>query len=273
MTKDLTAQEYFENLYSLVKGFLNDYRQNVVNQIMNSEDYVEEPKRFFYTLLQKTASTIDAASIYIYNFDHKRDCHSALFIILRATISDLLVTEYIFNCSETDDEALVKLERLYFDHIDNVVRLCDSTFRHIYQWNVSETETQKNNLKANSRFYDSDGKPKYERLPTSLNKLIVEMYSKEKDKQVLNYHRRAYDLYNIFSKLEHLGELSFAMVHRGYDDKKQATLWFDLYDAILFIFLSLCAYPSIWEENLKYDKEHYLAIVNKIKELHPDRII
>ncbi|WP_452227603.1 hypothetical protein [Lacinutrix sp. MEBiC02404] len=265
----LDSESYFKELSSLILTFTTEYGDQVINKILDKDAYIKEPQRFFYTLIHKTSCSLEASNIFIRNFDSKRNYHPSLFIILRAILSDILVAEYITHCSESNAHSNELIDGIYFDHVDNIIRTCNTTFRHIYQWNENETELKKNELKANSKFYSSDGKAKCKKISTSLNSLIVKIWQSNKDKKHLIHHRRIFDLYGIFSKFEHLGELSFHLTHRGYDDTQKDTLYFDLYDSIVFIVEALVTYSKAWEGTLKFDLIKCNKLKQEIEKMHP----
>lgn len=272
MKKKLTAEQYFTELSSLILEFTTEYRIQVVNQVLTKNEYIKEPERFFYTLIHKTACSFEAANVFIRNFDSRREYHPSLFIILRAILSDILVAEYITYCSESDEHANELINGIYFDHIENVIKTCKTTYRNIYQWNEAETNSKINELKSNSRFFTSEGIPTVKGLSTSLNKLIVKIWQSTKDKRVLYYHRRIYGLYGIFSKFEHLGELSFHLTHKGYDDTKKESLYFDLYDSTVFIVVALLSYAKVWKDIVVYDLEYFKKLQKKIENMRPEII-
>ena len=270
--KSLDAESYFNELSSLILTFTTKYRKKVVNEVLETDDYIDEPERFFYTLIHKTACSLEAANIFIRNFESRRDFHPSLFILLRTILSDILVAEYLTHCSKSDEHTSELINGIYIDHIENIIRACNSTYRHIYQWNEKETNSKIDELKINSKFYSSNGDTTIKTVSTSLNSLIVKIWQSDKDKKNLKYHRRIYDLYGIFSKFEHLGELSFHLTHRGYDDTKRETLYFDLYDSIIFITEALITYSKVWENKINFDLNECISLRTKIEQMHPSII-
>ena len=271
MKDKFTPETYFEELSSLILEFTHNYRTTFVNRIMNSDEYINEPERFFYVIIHKTACSLEASNIFIRNFDSRRDYHIPLFIILRTILSDILTAEHITHCAITEKDCNELIEEIYFDHVDNIIKTCNTSYRHIYQWNENETKKQIGEIKNNSRFYDSNGIAKRKSKSKSLTKIIVDIFSSVKDKKSVSHHARAFDLYGIYSKIEHLGELSFHLIHRGYDDNKQRALWFDLYDSIVFIIGALMSYKDIWKE-IQYDKKYFENLREKIELMHPSKI-
>lgn len=271
MIEKYTSDDYFERLSSLVLEFTQKYRNLFVNEIMKNDQYLKEPQRFFYVIIHKTTCSLEASNLFIRNFDSRRDYHIPLFIILRTILSDILTAEHVNYFSTEKKNCKELIEEVYFDHIDNVIKTCNKSFRHIYQWNENQTAEYISKIKVNSRFYDSNGNPTRNSRPKSLSNLIVEIFSSVENKKSLVHHRRAYELYTIFSKIEHLGEFSFNLLHRGYDEKEQKKLLLDLHDSLTFIIGALVNYKDMWIE-IQYNNVEFVGLCEKIEALHPSKI-
>ena len=109
-------EEYFKELSSLIMEFTTNYSHQVIQKILEKEEYITEPKRFYYTLIHKTNCTLDSANIFIRNFDSKRNYHSSLFILFRSILNDIILAEFIIINTENDNEKKELIERIYFDH-------------------------------------------------------------------------------------------------------------------------------------------------------------
>jgi hypothetical protein len=267
----MTTEEYFERLSSLVLEFTFNYKTKFINQIISKQRYTKEPEKFFYVVIHKTVCSLEGANIFVRNFDSRKDYHVPLFLILRTILSDILTAEHITHCSETDEHSEELIEEIYFDHMYNVIKSCQKSFRQIYQWSEKETEENINLLKSQSRFYDENGVTTRKSISKSLAKLIVDIYASKKDKESLIFHRRAFDLYGMFSKYEHLGELSFYLFHRSYEDNNQKALQLDLHDSITFIIAALMSYKNVWED-IEHDKEYFKRLQKNIEEMNPKMI-
>lgn len=267
----MTPEEYFENLSSLILDFSFSYKTKFVDQIIKSESYTKEPEKFFYLVIHKTVCSLEGANIFIRNFDSRRDLHVPLFLIIRTILSDLLTAEHITHCSESDEHCEELIEEIYFDHINNVLNSCQKSFRQIYQWNDEETKKYIALLKSQSRFFDSEGNTSKKPKSKSLAKLIVDIYASKKDKESLILHRRIFDLYGMFSKFEHLGELSSHLFHRSFDNDNQKSLWLDLHDSLIFIIAALMSYKNMWE-GIEYDEKYFEELQLKIELMNPKKI-
>ena len=174
---------------------------------MNLEDYVDEPKRFFYTLIHKTVSTLESSNIFIRNFEIKSNYNSSLFILLRSAIADIILAEYVIKRGETDEKRAELIQRIYYDHVDNIINSLQKSARKAYGWNEQEMQDEIQAIKESKKqYFDSDGKPKFKPIPTSPFTLTFKMFSEISNPLSKEYDllRRSFDLYSQFSKFEQL---------------------------------------------------------------------
>jgi hypothetical protein len=266
------AEAYFKELSSLIMEFTTNYSQQVIQKILEKEEYITEPKRFYYTLIHKTNCTLDSVNIFIRNFDSKRNYHSSLFILLRSILNDIILAEFIIINTENDVEKKELIERIYFDHIDNVIKTCEKTLRHLHRWNSEQTEKQIKDIKKNSRFFDLKGEPKLKPIASSPNPIIRKIFAKNLKEGNSKLLKIAFDQFSLFSKFEHFGELSFKLTHRGYDDNEQQNLRSELHYSIRIIISALNNYAKLWDEEININPEYFSKLLTEITELLPEKI-
>lgn len=188
MNKKITAGQYFEQLSSLVLEFIAVYKEDVFLKIVKSSEYKDEPQRFYYTIIHKTLSTLDAANFLLCNFDLKRNWHTPLFILLRPIISDLVIGEYVlWKYEKNRDELEMKklIQGIYADHIDSILN-CLKSAKSIYDWTPEQLEEEKNKLKqSHPDLYDSEGNLKVPKVKTSVRSILKEMASQTNSKSGL----------------------------------------------------------------------------------------
>lgn len=268
----MKAEIYFEKLSSLVLEFIVEYHKRYLISIIDKNDFEKEPKKFFYTIMHKTICSLEAGNIFIRNFDSKRSFHTPLFVILRSIISDIIIAEYLIRIPKTDDEGNLLIKQIYFDHYDNLIKNCEKTLCNLYRWSEKEKQEIINDLKKNEEFFLPDGTPKVEPFKTSPSHIIRKIVSSRSDEKSLIIIKKAYNLYDTFSKFEHLGSFSFKLTHRGYDDKEQEQLRFDLYDSIIVTIAALINYTKIWDDFSNEDYDFFKDLELKINKMHPGQI-
>lgn len=257
---------YFDKISSLVLEFTDLYHKSIIVKIVNSDDYITEPKRFFYTILLKSNSTIQATNILIRNFHTHSHYHPSIFILLRSILADIIVAEYIISLGRDNQKIKDNIHSINLDHIDRVNMIIDKYYSKHGILTPGEIEEAKQDLIANKKQYvDSNGKLKGKPLKTSPLKLVDRIFSqcsKDYDKRLLT---RAYDYYETFSKYEHLGEFSFYLVHKGFDMDKLDIAFNEVYQSIEIIFSGLLNYCNLWD----FDKKDSIKQLNEIiREIH-----
>ena len=271
----MQEEEYYEKFSSTILCFTTSYFESVVLKIVELEDYVDEPKRFFYTLIHKTVSTLEASNVFIRNFENKSNYNSSLFILLRSAFADIILAEYVIRKGKTDDERAKIIERIYFDHVNHIINSLKKSARKAYGWTEKEAEDKIQDIKeAKKQYFDPQGKPKISPIQTSPFALIFKMFSEisnplSKEHDLL---RRSFDLYSQFSKFEHFGDLTFQLVHRGFGiDQKVATLY-DLYDSVGMICFALINYMILWDDIPTSTKNKIQELAMEVNQFDPSMI-
>ena len=267
------TEEYFKELSSFILEFTTNYSSQIIHNILDADQYVTEPKRFFYTLIHKTNCSLSAANIFVRNFDSKRNLHAPLFILIRSILSDIILAEYVIVMTKHDDIKQKEIiERIYFDHIENVLKTCEKTLPQLHKWSPEEKQLHIGSIKKGSRFFDSDGKAKIKALPTNPSQLIRKIFTNKLNIKSSELLKIAYDQYELFSKFEHFGELSFDLTHKGYDDNKIGRLRHQLHVSIQIIIAALKNYSNLWDEDFDINKNYFNTLHTEIIELVPDKI-
>lgn len=271
----MNEEEYFKKFSSAILSFTTNYFSNIVLKIVELEDYVNEPKRFFYTLTHKTVSTLEASNIFIRNFETKSNYNSSLFILLRSAIADIILAEYVIKRGKTDKERTELIPRIYFDHVDNMIDSLNRAARKAYGWNDQEVDDKIRMIKESKKqYFDSDGKPKLNPIRTSPFTLTFKMFSEISNPLSQEYDllRRSFDLYSQFSKFEHFGDLTFHLVHRAFEEKQKETILYDLYDAVRMICFALTNYMNLWDDLPISTKKTVQELTSEINQFHPSKI-
>lgn len=244
-------------------------------KIVELEDYVDEPKRFFYTLIHKTVSTLEASNLFVRNFEIKSNYNSSLFILLRSAIADIILAEYVIKRGKTDEERAELIPRIYFDHVDNIINSLKKSACKAYGWNEQEMQDKIQVIKESKKqYFDSDGNPKFKPIPTSPFTLTFKIFSEIPNPLSKEYDllRRSFDLYSQFSKFEHFGDLTFHLVHRAFEEKQKETILYDLYDGVRMICFALANYMNLWDDIPVSTKERIQELTTEVNQFHPSTI-
>ena len=241
------TEKFFSDVTSIIVRFTTCYHREVISQIVHTRDYIAEPKRFFYTVILKTNNTLNALNIYLRDFDKKPEYHISLFILLRAILSDVIVSEYIIVSGANDAQRSEIIERIYMDHVDKTNQSIDRIYALINRWDLTRVATEKSEfLKSASQYFDSNGELLVKPLRTSPETLLKLLLTQKPNSANFDLLRKAFECYDRFSKYEHLGLFSFLLVHRGYDDRNIIKCLIEIFDAINIIFAAQLNYCNAW---------------------------
>lgn len=254
-------QTYFSKISSLVLKFTDLYYKKIIVKILDSEEYITEPKRFFYTIILKSNGTIQSSNILIRNFHTHNHYHPSIYILLRSVLADIIVAEYIISLGQDDQKINDTIHSINLDHIERLILMLDKFYLKHNILTPEKVEEAKQDLIVNKKqFIDKNCLLKGKPLKTSPSKLIDWIFSqcsKDYDKRLLI---RAFDYYETFSKYEHLGEFSFHLLHKGLDNSKLNNAFIEVYQSLEIIFSALLNYCNIWD----FDKTEVIEQLKNI---------
>jgi len=248
-------EKYFEELSSRILTFIDSYRKEVFSKIYSHGRFIKEDEKYFYTVILKTINSFEGGNIFIRNFDSSREFQIPLYIIIRAILNDIIISEYIIIRSSNDEEQIELINQLNFDHIKHLLSSIkiESKAR---KWSEEEKQKEIRNIKWEfSKYFKIDGSHNFKPLRTSVDSLVEWIFKNSDDERSHKLIGKAYFLYKDFSKLEHFGELSFPLVHIVYNDSKQHILANELFSSIRIIIAALNNYCHVWEDlEINFDR-------------------
>lgn len=246
--------EYFDKLSSLLLSFTCYYNEKVIQKILNEERYADEPERFYFTIVSKTNGSLDVANLLIRNFYYKPHFHPSLFIIIRSILSDIVVGEYVNMTAKDDADIKEKIDSIYSDHIVRIYKSINKSYAQLDEWTQDRIEEeQKKALAAHPKYLDLLGKPKFKLI--SFQEMIHEIFLQKTSDQDFSVYREIYSNYDMFSKYEHFGELSFHLLHKPFTERSIREKFADVYQCIKITITVLRIYCSIWGDLLSEEME------------------
>lgn len=229
-----------------------------VNEIVEGQGTTDgEPFKFFYTILLKSNSALDTCALLLNNYFSRPHHVDSLAIILRSIISDCVVYRFLLEQNRgeiTNEKLLSNINSIYFDHVDYTVKGLTGYFKEIYDWTELEVQQEVTAVKhSRPNYYDSDGKVKIEKFLTSVRAILREMAKRREVGDKIDL-QKLYHHYDILSKYEHIGELSFELVHRQYSEATRLRYLDEIVDAINHSIIPTVisivgAWPELWEKN------------------------
>jgi len=273
----MQIDEYFSDLASIILRFNKYYWENVLQKILETKDYSDEPKRFFYTVMHKTHNVLESANLYIHNFNIKKNYQTSLNILLRSILADIIVAEYVLISPKDDDERKILINRIYMDHVDKTYNSISRVYAKIEGLSDKEIEKAKEEFRSNRpQYFDDKGNIINKPLKTSVESIIKRIFSEKPQNKHYKLLKMAFDNYDLFSKLEHLGDLSYALTHKVYYSEYVGKGFIKASDSINIAMCALINYCNCWDpifedeiKNLKIIqiefKKHSILIDEKLK--------
>ena len=233
----------------------------LINKVLLRNPPEEEPYKFVYTLSFKTNNSLYTANLLIKNFLQNPYNTDSIFLILRTIMSDAITYYYLlYKCNNNDDKFIENIEWLNSQHINYTLKNL-SVFKAGYYEDEGRIEEMKEEMKVNyKKYFTEEGSLLFDRMK-GVSGMVYEMANSNK---VLNsFAIRAYGIYDIFSKYEHLGEFTYELIHRQFDEEKRERILGEIYEAIReIIYFQKSLMNDVLEEPKEIDAFEILS--NKI---------
>lgn len=246
------------NQYSSdILKYINFFKEDVTKKILNSEKYKTEKESYFFVVVQKILFYLEGSNIFICNFYTHPEFHIPLFINLRAIINDVITTECLIYKSKlnTDLDETYWIKTIYSEHLKFKLGKPNLALEKIINGHSKEY-VNKSLINIAPQLFNEEGGLLYNEGFKS-NKIMEEIFSStKKNDSRYDILRASYNLYDKFSKFEHLGIFTNSLLFRGYDmNTTKSSLIKDLIYSINITVSALNNYIKIWEGlNFDYDK-------------------
>ena len=265
------SDEYFSNISSIILKFCNFYHKRILSNIVEGEEYIDEPKRFIYTVCRKTCDVTEALNIFVRNYNTHFHYQISTIILLRSILSDIIISESIIILGRNESELKDLVNKIYLDHIDKTYTSIDNLYKIVNDWDSETVDKMKidfRNVKSN--YFDNNGKMIGTPLRTSPEKLLKRVFAEKPKKSDYELLKLAFHYYDIFSKYEHLGDLSFYLIHRVYDTKEDKKRWFEIYQSLELIMTVLINYTNCWDGKFQTERKELNLILKEYIKMKPE---
>jgi hypothetical protein len=239
-----------ERAGDLLFTFAHHITDIIENDIYKNEAYVVEPQRFFYTLLHKLRNVLDAASLHVKNLDGKPHYHDSVYLQLRTCLFDAVNLYFVMDADGDKTLEGERIQRIMDDHIRAI-------------WNSAQDEEEKDLIIERFPAYiTSDGK-----FRKDLKKInIIMMHNEVKSDTIRSKIRTMIDLYNIFSKVEHNGQLTFNIIHAHFEPAGAISAKSKIYHALHLIMETIALLVRYGWKISAQDKR-FLELIRLCKEI------
>ena len=222
---------------------------SLVNAVIARQENISEPHKFINAISIKTNNSLDAVNFLLKQSSNNPHFSDSIFLILRTILSDAITYYYLLYKSASDNSFLSNIKWLESQHVyytENNLPI----FQVGYKEDRGVIDTMKEDWRNHHKeYYDSAGEPIYPRM-TGIRGMIKEIANSNK---ILNHYAiRAYGLYDIFSKYEHLGLFTQELIYRHSDETNSRQIQGEIYESIVAI---LCLQKSLLNGSFKNQSE------------------
>lgn len=237
--------------------------QLIIHHILETKAIENEPYKFLYTLLFKINNGLDTINLLTVNLYSKPHFADSIFILLRTFLSDCIIYDYLLTLSKDDDDLIENIKRLNYDHVDFTIKNL-KIYRDAYkktELEVTSLEEELKRLKDN--YFDESGNPLIKKLDASITKAVKYIIN-NKTGESIDLPIDAFHYYDIFSKYEHLGDLTFILIHRQFKDNSKHDIFLEIYHSINIITHYMSTIISAFLSG-KSDANSYLQDIYKLQ--------
>ena len=187
----------------------------------------KESSQFFFIILWKLTNGLETSNLLFLNIQNKPQYADSMFISLRALIADMITINYVIFKADFKEEKLpVEIERLKFDHVKFTYENL-KLYKDLYKTSNDELIEKKTSLREKCpNYFNEDGELRRD-IPKlkSIKGMIQEMNCNISSKSIfLDEMIHAFEIYDMYSKYEHLGELTPSLVQRSFINKDDQLL-------------------------------------------------
>jgi hypothetical protein len=250
--------------------FVNEFILNTIRDLPNTE--TEEPYRYVYTVLHKLNAGLDTAAFLVREIEASYQFTDSVFIILRSLLSDSIMYYHIINKSKGNvDEIKRLIQSLYFDHFEHMLK--DPAFiSRLSGISNKEAEAQLNQVKmGHPEFYNANGTAKVESLKASVRSALNFALVNPIEPIIRTSMQAQFHYYDIFSKYEHFGYLTYDLTHRQYDEKKIPNVVSDITTSITSLMPTYLSAIGFWPGLKRQFEPLFLDHYSRLSALSPRR--
>jgi len=197
----------------------------ILNRVILNQYNGEEPYNFFFSIFFKTTHTIKAVNHLLKDIENNHFFLISCGLSIRTVISDLIISEYLIFKSEHEIDSNTRLvesiELQYYDHYKFRKKRIMDVYDSLYGNAPEYLRKKKDFEEYGKRYLDSDGKIKSHL--TKDNPSVFGMIRFLKDKYRGEAKKKltiAFEMYDIFSILEHFGEKTMELISGSASSNK-----------------------------------------------------
>jgi hypothetical protein len=256
------TEQYGDALHAMT-CFVNESILGTIRNLPNTEK--SEPYKFTYTVLNKLNAGLNTCALLIKNVESSYHFADSIMVILRSLISDTVMFYHILNKSKGDDAEMASLiKSLYFDHLDYTLK--DPEFISLIM-RISKPEAEVELLQRKRwylEYYNNDGSPSVASWKTTVKGAVKFALTNPVNPNVRDLMRSLFHYYDIFSKYEHFGFLTFELTHRQYREERIKEVVFQIRDSINCLTSTIECAIGLWPDIQARHRDTFLEHVRRM---------
>lgn len=264
--KETQMETFFRDLSSSLLAFLDAYHCKVVVRILEEKWYAEEPERFYYTLAHKANSTLYSINHVRCNFHSHYHMRISSYLLFRSIMLDVITGEYIIRQNDGDAQRKEMILRLNADHIDYTYRAIGTTAKHVFGFTDEEVEQMRASIRGKRSMYFEGEEMSVKPLKASVYAMARKLTNGSVEGAALHFVQRAFNYYDLYSKYEHPGDLSFHLTNRVYETENAVKEYSELYECLQITLAFLVSIVHLWD----YEAKELEQLSNSVLFFTPD---
>jgi hypothetical protein len=255
-----------EKFSHALRAYTDLVQTKVLRDIRHQQNTLgTEPYQYYYTVLHKLNSGLDACAFLMQGLEKRRHFSDSVFLAIRALISDTMIFYHIVNKSGGDKEKMKPLiKSLYYDHFEYAFKepALVAAARGV---TVPEVEAEIHDLKMdNPDYFNPDGTSCIAPWKTTVRGALKFALSNPIDADLRQCMQAQFGYYELLSKYEHFGFLTFNLTHRHERAEELKKVPFQIMDSILSLIPTCHHVIALWPD---VKRRYVQSIMDHIGEL------
>lgn len=243
---------------NLLEGINQVVGKEILIELMGNSQVEKDPFLFLYSMLLKIHNSLKTANLLIINVSEHPGFLDSICLILRTLMSDCISLEYLhFLDKKCSTVSIKEIERIREDHIFHGLEYI-KTKGILDQLSEEDMEQEIDLFKKKNRFFFAENNAVIRKWKSSV-KIVKDIRNQTSKNNPLQTLKEAYIFYSIYSKYEHLGEMTPELVHRGYRRELNNQIVLELFDCIIV--------ALHYQESLINDLFHDQIVIDKYNKL------
>jgi hypothetical protein len=246
---------------------LTFFVSNILTRKSSDQKADNQPNAFLFILALKTTNGLRSVNYLIVQAPEHIHLFDSVFILLRTLLSDAITHFYLLaktiGAPDPDAIFIEQIEILEGDHIKYLDKNL-AVYKKLYNDDDIKIGRMQSEIRQQYPKYFKKENQTYKHKSINVGGMVMEVVE-SKAPFLISAVTPAYEFYDTFSKLEHLGVLTLQLVTRHYYIEKHKDIFREIYWSIYSILLSLNSLiiPFVTPD----EREHFEKSINEILDI------